>query len=286
METFFQHAVNGLAAASVYALIAVGVTAIFGLTGIVNFAHGEFLTFGGLITATMVDDVGQPYAVALLVATLTMGVAGFGAERLLFGRTLERPVTGFILSLALIIIFQHVAIKIWGTNEQSIPPPIAGVVDIGGVRIAASRLLVVAASALVLLFFFYLLARTKWGKALNASSGDRDTAALMGIPVRRYVTGLFTLGSATAGLGGGLLIALAPIGPFTGTGLVVKGFAVALIGGLGSVSGAVLGALVLGLVESFSAGYLSAEWVNAYAFVMMILVLLIRPSGIIRGAGV
>jgi branched-chain amino acid transport system permease protein len=143
--------------------------------------------------------------------------------------------------------------------------------------------MVILVTIAVVAMTFVMVTRSRYGRALRAAVDDRDTAALMGIPVRRYVTGVFVLGSALAGLGGALLIALFPITPFTGGTMVMKGFAVALIGGLGNLTGAVVAGLILGIVEGFSAGYGFSEWTDAYSFALMILVLLLRPNGLFGG---
>ena len=145
------------------------------------------------------------------------------------------------------------------------------------------RALVIGVTALVVALTYAAITRSRYGRALRASVEDRDTAMLMGIPVRRYVTGVFVFGSALAGLGGALLIGLFPITPFTGGTIVMKGFAVALIGGLGNVTGAVVAGVILGLVEGFSAGYGFSQWTDAYSFGLMVLVLLVRPNGLFGG---
>jgi branched-chain amino acid transport system permease protein len=131
--------------------------------------------------------------------------------------------------------------------------------------------------------FFLLLKQSRWGKALRAVAIDRETAATVGIPVTRYVAAIFVLGTGLAGLGGALLLSLFPMSPFSGGSYTIKGFAVAIVGGLGSVSGAVIAAVLLGMIEAIASGYISPAWTNAYAFGAMILVLLIRPSGLQGG---
>lgn len=282
MDIFIQQILNGLSIASVITLIAVGVTLIFGLTGIINFAHGEFLMIGSIVTWLAVSH-GMPFAVALALAVVAVALMGFLLERGLFRFTLERPTNGFIVSLGLIVLLQHVVILFWDPNQKSIPRPLTTVWEIGGVRVASVRLMVILVTIAVVTATFLMVSRSRYGRALRASVEDRDTAALMGIPVRRYITGVFVLGSALAGLGGALLIALFPITPFTGGTMVMKGFAVALIGGLGSLTGAVAAGLILGIVEGFSAGYGFSQWTDAYSFALMILVLLFRPHGLFGG---
>jgi branched-chain amino acid transport system permease protein len=174
-------------------------------------------------------------------------------------------------------------IRIFNEVQKTIPDPVGQVWVIGGVNIIAMRAIVVAITAIVVAVTYCGISRSRYGIALRASIADQDTAALMGIPVRKYVTGVFIYGSLLAGLGGALMIALFPITPFTGSVVIIRGFAVSLIGGLGNVGGAVVGGLLLGLVDGLSAGYGSPEWTDAYSLVLMIGVLIIRPQGLLGG---
>ena len=282
METFIQQLVNSLSVASVTILIGIGITLIFGLAGIVNFAHGEFLMVGGMVTWFLVN-AGVNFFVALFGAMILVGALGFVAERGLFRFTLDRPMNGFIMSIGLSVILQHVVIRIFNEVQKTIPDPVGQVWVVGGVHIIAMRAIVVAITAMVVAVTYFGISRSRYGIALRASIADQDTAALMGIPVRKYVTGVFIYGSLLAGLGGALMIALFPITPFTGSVVIIRGFAVSLIGGLGNVGGAVVGGLLLGLVDGLSAGYGSPEWTDAYSLVLMIAVLIIRPQGLLGG---
>jgi len=282
MDIFLQQLINSLSVASVIILIGVGITLIFGLTGIINFAHGEFLMVGGMITWLIVSR-GGGFLLGLLAAVLVVGALGFVLERGLFRFTLERPMNGFIVSLGLIVVLQHVVIRLWNSYQKSIPSPLDEVWVVGDVRIVAMRAVVVAVAAAVVAVTFFGISRSRYGLALRASVADQETAALMGIPVRRYVTAVFIYGSMLAGLGGALMIALFPITPFIGSVVVVRGFAVALIGGLGNVGGAVVAGIILGLVDGLSKGYGLPEWTDAYSFGLMILILLLRPQGLLGG---
>ena len=282
MQTLIQQLVNSLSVASVTILIGIGITLIFGLAGIVNFAHGEFLMVGGMVTWFLVST-GVNFFVALFGAMIVVGALGFVVERGLFRFTLDRPMSGFIMWIGLSVILQHVVIRIFNEVQKTIPDPVGQVWVIGGVNIIAMRAIVVAITAIVVAVTYFGISRSRYGIALRASIADQDTAALMGIPVRKYVTGVFIYGSLLAGLGGALMIALFPITPFTGSVVIIRGFAVSLIGGLGNVGGAVVGGLLLGLVDGLSAGYGSPEWTDAYSLVLMIAVLIIRPQGLLGG---
>ena len=282
MEILLQQLVNSLSVASVTILIGIGITLIFGLAGIVNFAHGEFLMVGGITTWFLVG-LGLNFFVAMVLAMFVVGALGFVAERGLFRFTLDRPMNGFIMSIGVSVILQHVVIRIFNEFQKSTPDPIGAVWVVGGVRVIAMRAVVVAITALVVAFTYFTIQRSRYGMALRASVADQDTAELMGIPVRRYVTGVFIYGSMLAGLGGALMIGLFPITPFIGSVVIVRGFVVSLMGGLGNVSGAVVAGLILGLVDGLSAGYGYPEWTDAYSLVIMIVILVLRPQGLLGG---
>jgi branched-chain amino acid transport system permease protein len=282
MEIFIQQLINSLSVASVTILIGIGITLIFGLAGIVNFAHGEFLMVGGMVTWLLVN-AGMNFFLALFGAMILVGAIGFVVERGLFRFTLDRPMNGFIMSIGLSVILQHVVIRLFNEVQKTIPDPVGQVWVVGGVNIIAMRAIVVVITAIVVALTYFGISRSRYGVALRASIADQDTAALMGIPVRKYVTGVFIYGSVLAGLGGALMIALFPITPFTGSVVIIRGFAVSLIGGLGNVGGAVVGGLLLGLVDGLSAGYGSPEWTDAYSLVLMIAVLIVRPQGLLGG---
>jgi branched-chain amino acid transport system permease protein len=237
---------------------------------------------GGMMTWLVVSHGGN-FLLGLVVAILVVGALGFVLERGLFRLTLDRPMNGFIISLGLIVILQHVVIRFWNSYQKAIPQPLGGVWEIGGVRIIEMRAVVVLITVVVVAITFFSITHSRYGLALRASVADQETAALMGVPVRRYITGVFIYGSMLAGLGGALMIALFPITPFIGSVVVVRGFAVALIGGLGNVAGAVVAGLVLGLMDGLSAGYGLPEWTEAYSFALMILILLLRPQGLLGG---
>ena len=282
MDVFLQQVVNGLSIASIFALVAIGITLIFGLTGLVMFAHGELLMLGGYVTFVTVASGGS-FFVGLVFAALAMALAGLVLERGLFRFTLNKPVNGFIISLGLIIVFQHLALKIWTGEQRVISKPISTVFDVGDIRITGTRLMVIGLTVALVAIAFVVIDRSRYGKALRASAEDREAATMMGVPAKRYITAIFVFGGAAAGLGGGLLLGLFAVTPFVGATFVIKGFAVALIGGLGNIQGAVLAALILGIVEAMSAGYLWPAWTDAYSFVLMILILLFRPQGLLAG---
>lgn len=287
LATFFQHIVNGLSTSSIYVLLGVGLTLIFGLSRLINFAHGQFLVLGSFIAWELTES-GMSYVVATLVAVLAVGALGVVSDRALFRRTIERPMNGFVASLGVAIALQAAMVEIWSADIHQIAKPVTGVWNVSGVDIPKDRALVVLVVVVVVTLLFVVLDRTGVGRALKAAAENRDAARLVGINVGNAISLSFFLGSAMAALGGALIGMVFPFTPFTGSSLIIKGFAVALVGGLGNVRGAAVAGLALGLVETLGTAYgidlgfvtLGPEWRDGYAFVLMIALLAWKPQGL------
>lgn len=278
-----QQIYNGIASGSIYALIAVGITLVYGLSRIIHFAVGELVMFGAFASLEIFAATGS-YTLALLGAIIVMAGIGFLTERAVFRFTLTTPLTGFIVSLGLILVFQGLAVLVWGPNTHYVLPPLQGSWDLGSFIVIKQTLLNLGITVAALGVCYYALAYTKYGKALRAVSDDSAAAALMGIPVRLVIASAFVAGTALAGAAGWLVLSAGSISPFVGSSYLLRGFAVALIGGLGSVSGAAIAGLGLGIAEALAAGYVNAGWTDAYVFGLMILILLWRPTGLARGS--
>jgi branched-chain amino acid transport system permease protein len=285
LTEFLQQLFNALTISGVYALIALGITIVFGLTGIVNFSIGQMLTIGAFLTFAFWDNYGVGYFVAVPLAALAVGALSLGLERAAFRFTLEQPINGFIVSLGLILVFQNIIIEVWGTDPQAITPPFTDVWEVGGVRMPVNTWFVISVAAAIIVALFVGLRFTKYGRAMRACAEDRDAAALMGIPVGWVIAGTFVLGGALAAIAGGLVASLYPFHPYVGSLYLLKGFAVALVGGLGNVEGCVAAALLVGTTEIMAAGYLRGEWRDGYVFALMILILLVRPTGLFAARG-
>jgi branched-chain amino acid transport system permease protein len=285
LTQFFQQLFNALRISGVYALVALGITVIFGLTGIVKFSIGELLTLGAFLTFSFWDNDRLIFFLAVPAAALSVGMLTLLLERAAFRHTLEQPVNGFIVSLGLILVLQNIVIEAWGEEARAIPPVFKTIWEVGGVRMPAHDWFVIAVTAALIAALFGGLRFTKYGRAVRACAEDRDAAALMGIPVDWVIAGTFALGGALAATAGGLLASMQIVHAYFGAQYLLKGFAVALVGGLGSIEGAVVAALIVGTTETMAAGYLATEWRDAYTFALMILVLLIRPTGLFGATG-
>ncbi|MCH8901465.1 MAG: branched-chain amino acid ABC transporter permease [Chloroflexi bacterium] len=286
LTEFFQQLFNGLMISGVYALVALGITVIFGLTGIVKFSVGELLTLGAFLTFAFWEG-GATFFLAVPLAAIAVGGFALLLERGAFRFTLDQPINGFIVSLGLILVLQNVIIEVWTTDPRALQPPFTQVWEVGGVRMAVQRWFVVWVAVGLIAALFLVLRYTKYGRAMRACAEDRDAAALMGIPVALVIAGTFALGGALAATAGGLLAStsIGLIHPYMGATLLLKGFAVALVGGLGNIEGAVMAAILVGMTETMGAGYLATEWRDAYTFGLMILILLWRPTGLFPARG-
>lgn len=281
---FVQQLYNALAVGAIYVAVALGITLIYGLTRIVNFAHGQLLVLGSYLTFELVEhDV--PFAVAVIASVVAVAVVGELLDLVFFRRTLDSPLNGFVISLGLIVAIQSLVVLVWGVEQQRVRPPFAGVFRVGGVTIDQPRLLLLGCTIAVVVALFVFLERTKPGRGIRALAEDPTAARLVGVPVSPYISLTFVLGSAIAAVAGGLLAATFPFDAFSGFDFVLKGFAVAIIGGLGSVPGAVVAALLLALSETIGAAYFAIEWAPAFGLAVTALIILVRPTGLFRGAG-
>ena len=282
---------TGLTIGSIYALIALGFTIIFNASGIVNFAQGEFVMLGALVAVTLVGDTAAPlawYMVPAAVILSTLLVAGFaGLLQLVFIRPLTgRPVlTAIILTIGASIAIHGVAMLVWGKDALPLPPlPGPPVLAVGSAVVPFQSVWVLGVSLVAMLALRLFFDRTLIGRAMRANAANREGALLVGINPQRIVLLSFIL-SGALGAGAGALIAPSTLATYDmGTMLGLKGFAAAILGGLGSSPGAILGGLLLGLLESFGAGFLPtglSGYKDAVAFVVVLLVLFLRPSGLL-----
>lgn len=278
-----DHLVNGLALGNIYALIAIGFALIFGVANLINFAHGSVFTWGAYIGWTLIVVLGLPWYVALVVAAVGCGLIGMTIERLAL-RPLAGgpPIAPLLSTVALSVVLDQTVERLWTPDPRSLPaqvPPL--VYTIGGVRIGLPDVLIAGiglASALVLWLF---LTRTKLGWAVRATAQDRDAALQMGVDVDRIQSVTFGLASALGGVAGLLVgIYYNNVYPSMGFGAGLSGFTAAMLGGLTSVPGAVVGGLLLGVGESFGAAVLGNTYRQMISFVVLILVLMFRPSGL------
>ncbi len=286
MDQLLQHVVNALMLGGTYALLGIGLTLIFGIMRVVNFTHGELYAFGGYMIFMFTALLGLNFYVALLAAVV-LGVALGAAIELL----LLRPMRGadidttMLIMIGTWIVLQNTEQMIWGGVAKSIVPPLStDPLVVGPVSVAWLRVFVFAAAAVLIVATYALINRTKLGKAMRATFQDRDTAALMGVNVQAINTATFALGSGLAAAAGALLGTVFVVTPTMGDLAALKAFAIVILGGLGSITGATAGGFILAFAEEMGAGYVSSGYRDAMGFLLIIIVLLFRPTGLFARA--
>jgi len=283
MLDFVQTSIDGLMVGGLYATVALGITLVFGLVGILNFAHGQSVMLGAYVTFFVVS-AGYPFWLGALFAAIAMGLFGALLERAVFRRTLGDPLAGLAVSLGIIMIVENLAAAAFSPDPRFVDPPVSASVQIGPLILSSQRLLVLFVSVVLIGGFNLFLQRATLGKAIRAMAQSREGAALVGVRVPMISRAIFTIGSALAGAAGALYASLFAITPYMGATPLTKGFILAALGGLGSVPGAIAAGFLLGLAESFGSRYLSASFRDGYGFIILIFALLFLPTGLF-GAG-
>lgn len=280
MDVLLQQLLNGVVLGSTYSLVALGLTLVFGVLLIPNFAHGEFYMLGALFTYQLTSiDVSFWLAVpAAIVIVIAIGIL---LDLLVF-RPLDRDsgLTLMIAALASAIILQQVAALGWGHEPRTTEPPFSGILQLGWVTIGYYQILLIFFMLCCWVGLTVLLKRTRTGLAIRAVAENRDAAQLMGINLLHVRIVTFTIGAALGAAAGGLLSANFPVYPEMGTNPVLKAFVILVLGGIGNIWGAIFGGLFLGATEVLIAGYIRSDFQDIGAFLILVLVLLIRPSGL------
>lgn len=277
-----QQILNGLTIGGVYALMALGLTVVFGILGIAHFAHGSVAMFGGYLTFFMTQSFGLSLFPAMALAMPVGALLGVVIERLAYRPVRDDPhINAFIIALGLTMVIDGANLLLFGANQVVIFTDYRDVIELGGVTIVELRLYVMLATIALILAMTTFINRTKTGKAVRAVAQNRPAAILMGVDVNRVPMVIFAISSALGVAAGSMVGALFAIAPGVGEGLVIKGFAVLILGGLGSIPGAIVGGLVLGVSESLATGFISSAYKDVIAFLVMIIVLLFRPEGLL-----
>jgi len=282
MDQLLQHLVNGLVLGGTYALLGIGLTLIFGLMNVVNFAHGEFYTLGAYAAFAALGWAGVDFLTAVLAAMAAGAALGWLCEV-----TLLRPLrsesidTTMLVMIGVWIAMQNAELLGWGGVAKSIPHPFpTAPLTLGPVGIAPLRVFVVLTALALIGLSWLLIQRTRLGRAMRATFQDRETAALMGVRIGRIHTATFAFGSALAAAAGALLGPIFLAYPSMGDLASLKAFSVVILGGLGNLAGATLGGVILGIAEELGAGYVSSGYRDAMGFLLIIVILLFRPTGL------
>jgi branched-chain amino acid transport system permease protein len=278
-----QIIVNGVVLAANYALIALGLTLIFGIMNFLNFAHGQMYMLGGFVVYYVYFIFGMNYFVALLACALTLFLIGVAFETLFFRRVLRittREENSMLLAVGTALLLENLALSLFGEKQRGVPPVVTGVYQIFGAYLPASRLLVLVLSAVLVIGLLLFVQYTKPGRAMRAVAQDKEVSLLMGVDVGRISALGFGIGAALAGLAGGLLITISAINSGIGTAISIKAFIMIMIGGAGVVAGAILGGIVLGFAEAVGYALIPGSMTYLLIFIALIVFLIVRPQGI------
>ncbi len=293
MDEFFQQLTNGLAVGSIYALIALGYTMVYGVLKLINFAHGDLFTIGAYLGMTLLasfalhETIG-PFLGLVVLALMVMGlVAILGAivERAAYRPLRESPrLSAVVSALGASIFLQNAVMLIYGARFQVYPEDLVpeASVDLFGLYIPAVRILVLCVSLALMAALYAFIQKTRIGTAIRAAAIDQDAARLMGIDVDRVILLVFLIGPALGGVAG-LMVGLqyGQINFTMGWTYGMKAFTAAILGGIGNIPGAMLGGLLLGVIEALGSAYISIAWKDAIAFLVLIVILIVRPTGLL-----
>ena len=286
MLIFLNHLINGISLGSVYAIIALGYTMVYGIAKMLNFAHGDVIMVGAYICFFSVSSFNLPPAVGVVLAVLACTALGIVIERLAY-KPLRQATSLAVLITAIGVSYflQNGAQLLWTSNIKMFPSFFSSqpIELFGGeLKVSVAAVVTVAACIVIMLALTWFTGRTKMGKAMRACSEDKSAAQLMGINVDATISMTFAIGSALAAIAGVLFCSVYPtLTPTTGSMPGIKAFTAAVFGGIGSIPGALLGGLLLGIIEIFASGYLSSELSLAIVFGVLIVVLLVKPSGLL-----
>ena len=282
MDLFVQTIVNGVIQSGFYALAAIGLVLVFGVMRVVNFAHGELVMVGAYTVWLVHAQYGAPYLLTVILAIGIVTGIGLIMERFLFRPMMNDPLGGLICSIGVLFILQVIATYVGGEGpSKQVPPPFEGtMIVMDSIRIPYQRLFSICVSAVALVALWYFLTRSTLGWALRAVSMDRDAAALQGISTVRISMVAIGVGAAMAGLAGALMAPLTNINPHMGHNVIITAFIVTIVGGIGSLPGAVIAAVLYALFHTFMTTYFSGTIATISGLLIMVLVLIVRPTGI------
>lgn len=283
--TLLDYLIRGLSLGSVYAIIALGYTMVYGIAKMLNFAHGDLIMVGGYISLLAMSALNLPWWLAVLLAMLVCTVLGVVIEGLAYKPLRAAPsLAVLITAIGVSYFLQNAALLLWGANPRVYTPVVEGAVKLFGGRLTVSyiSLLTVLMCLVIMAALTLFTGKSKMGKAMRACSEDKDAARLMGINVNRSISLTFAIGSALAAVAGVLLCSsYTALMPSTGSMPGIKAFTAAVFGGIGSIPGAFLGGILLGIIEAMAKAYVSTQLANSVVFAVLIITLLARPAGLL-----
>lgn len=282
IELFFQQIVNGLVLGSIYSLVALGITLIYGIMQLPNFAHGHLYMLGAYLTLFMMTLYGFGYWPAILVSVAGLMIIGMLLERLVFRPLHNAPhINSMIAAVGVMLFMEALARKLWGSDYRRLDSPYGDVIGIFGLTITEQRLIIIVAAIVLMIGLNLFLKRTVIGSTIEAMAQNREGAFLVGINANKVSLLTFAIAAGLAAAAASLAAPINLVYPSMGSMVNLKAFVIIVLGGMGSVPGAVIGGYILGLAESMSGTYVSSEYKDLVAFVILVLILTIKPTGLL-----
>ncbi|OZI61263.1 branched-chain amino acid ABC transporter permease [Bordetella genomosp. 11] len=301
MDIFIQQLINGLTQGSMYALVALGYTMVYGIVGLINFAHGDVVMVGAMVATTLAltlvgaDPSVSPwlvFGVGLLCAAPVCMALGWLAERVAYRPLRRAPrLAALITAIGVSIILQNLAMMIWGRDYEHFPQIVKlQMFSLGGAKISSLQIAIILIAALVMAALLLLVHKTRLGTAMRATAQNREVAGLMGVNINTVISAAFLIGSALAAVAGMMVTTYYGVAHYTmGFMLGLKAFTAAVLGGIGNLAGAMFGGILLGVIEALAAGYIGdltggfmgSNYQDVFAFLVLVLVLIFRPSGLL-----
>ncbi len=281
MDMFLQQVLNGLTLGGIYALVALGLTLVYGILHVPNFAHGAFYMFGAFTAFHLMSAWGWNYWLAMLGAAACVAVIGVLSERLVFRPLRHNPgLHPMIAAIGMLLFLEAAAQALWGADFHRMQTPYNAIIDLGGVTAPAQRLLIIAGAFTLMVVLQLFLTRTVTGSTIVAMAQNRDGASLVGINANRVAMLTFAISGALAAIAATLYAPINLVYPAMGHLVITKAFVIIILGGMGSVPGAIVGGLIIGFAESFGAFYISTDYKDIISFVLLVVILSLRPQGI------
>ena len=281
MDLFLQQVLNGLTLGGIYSLVALGLTLVYGILHVPNFAHGAFYMAGAFASFHLMKVWGFNYWVAMFGSALCVALIATLAERLVFHPL--RKASGLhpmIAAIGVLLFLEAGAQAIWGADFHRMQTPYTGILDLGGVTAPVQRLLIIAAAFALMVVLHLFLRKTMTGSTIIAMAQNRDGASLVGIDANRVAMLTFAISGALAAIAATLYAPINLVYPAMGHLVITKAFVIIILGGMGSVPGAIVGGLIIGFAESFGAFYISTDYKDIIAFVLLVFILSVRPQGL------
>src|SRR6056297_3068226 len=285
LDLLAQTGLNAVYAASYISLIAVGLVLIFGVMGVINFAHGELYMAGAYTVVLLYTDLAVPFFVAVAAGLIFVGCLGLAMERALFRPLRDNPLGGLVASIGFLMILQALAVMGFGVRMEHIPPVTQSVIEFSDrVRLPVARLYVIVAAVVLLTALWVFLKKTRFGWALRAAAQDPEAAALQGISINQTARIAMFIGAGLAGIAGALTAPLVSVNPHMGHSVIVTAFIVIIVGGVGSLEGAVVASVAYALVHTFVTTFYDGVIADIVGLSLMLLVLIIKPTGLFGSA--